>query len=766
MSATAVAAPGSRAAPPLYALAIFTSAALVFLVEPMIAKLVLPKLGGSPAVWNTSMVFFQAALLAGYGYAHAVQRVRSIRTQIVIHVGLLLLAALVLPLKVSGLLGDPPTGMPIPWLLGVLTLSIGAPFAVLSATAPLLQAWYARVRKGYPDAENPYVLYAASNLGSFAALLAYPTIVEPLLRLTTQRTLWSGAYFVFIALIAVLAFISWRASDEETAPLAATTPVTWRERLIWLALAAIPSSLMLGVTMHLSMDIASAPFLWVAPLAVYLLTFVLAFQSKPLIPLKWTLILQGLFAAACVALLPFNTGDWVTLFALNLATFFFTALMCHQTLAARRPPPDRLTEFYLWLSLGGVLGGVFNAILAPLIFHVIWEYPIVLVLAGLVRPRGEGKASFRDKYAFGTALALAAACFTLFSIIKAHPEVAVGMHTSIDGFRDGYDNAVLVAHLLLGAGSIAAFLIRDRAVLFTIALAALWIGAQDVAGRYHWLHTERSFFGVLRTASQDTTYYGKPLTLMLNGSTLHGAQANNDPRPEIRCHPMLYYAQVTPIGQTVAMIQRRMPAADIGVVGLGSGALAAYKRASDHLTYFEIDPKVLHFAFDPSRFSYTTYCARGGVAVVMGDARLTLAKQPRGRFDVLMVDAFSSDSVPTHLLTTEALKGYLDVVKPGGVVLLHLSNRNLEITTSAVATAKAIGAPVLQQVYLERASQPYGWEASTEAVLFARTPEALADFRADKRWQVPPASKTKPWTDDYTNLIGALWRHIQQGKGK
>ena len=254
---------GARAAPGLFALAIFTSAGLVFMVEPMIAKLVLPKLGGSPAVWNTSMVFFQLALLVGYGYAHLLQRVESLHRQIVIHLCLLAAAAVTLPLRVNGLLGDPPTGLPIPWLLGELTLSIGAPFAVLSATAPLLQAWYARVRAGHPDAKNPYVLYAASNFGSFVSLLAYPSIVEPLLRLTTQRYLWSGGYVLFIVIVAVLGFASWRARDEtETQPLPSSAPIPWREKLIWVLLAAAPASLMLGVTLHLSVDIASAPFLW------------------------------------------------------------------------------------------------------------------------------------------------------------------------------------------------------------------------------------------------------------------------------------------------------------------------------------------------------------------------------------------------------------------------------------------------------------------------------------------------------------------------
>jgi hypothetical protein len=748
----------AQAAPPLFAFAIFTSAALVFMVEPMIAKLILPKLGGSPAVWNTSMVFFQAALLGGYAYAHVLQRIKSLHVQVGVHLALLVVAALTLPLKVTTLLGDPVSGFPIPWLLGVLAVSIGAPFAVLSATAPLLQAWYARVRAGQPDAANPYVLYAASNLGSFVALLAYPALVEPLLHLSTQTVMWTAGYGMFVVLVGVLGWISWNARDDgQTAPLASTAPIPWREKLIWVLLAAGPSSLMLGVTLHLTMDIASAPFLWVIPLAIYLLTFVLAFSSKPLIPLKYTLLIQGIVVAGCISLLPFGAGSWALQFGLNVVTFFLTALTCHQILAARRPPPDRLTEFYLLLSLGGVIGGIFNALIAPLIFHAIYEYPIVLVLVGLARPWGKGWPNVGERVWLGLAVLMTALTYGLYSALKASGDFRVFV-ADLPLKHNAWDNAELIAHALLGVAAIAAFMIRDRALIFTFALACIAISAEDAAGRSDWIHSERSFFGVLRVAQADNATYEGKLNSMLNGTTLHGAQTTN---PKYRCHPMTYYAPATPIGQSAILVQAR-PAgrADIGVVGLGSGAMAAYKRAQDSLTYYEIDPKVLHFAENPKYFSYITNCAQGPVNVVMGDARLSLFKEPDGKYDLLIVDAFSSDSVPTHLLTVEALRLYLRKVKPDGVVLLHLSNRNLEITSSSIATARAIGAPVLAQLYAEPEGSLYLWATSTEAIVLAKSDKGLADFRADPRWRLPPPVKTAPWTDDYTNLIGALWRHM------
>jgi SAM-dependent methyltransferase len=752
--------PAAGATPLLFALAIFTSAALVFMIEPMIAKLILPKLGGSPAVWNTSMVFFQIALLLGYGYAHLIQRVQSLHRQIMIHVGLLVVAALALPLRVNGLLGDPPTGLPIPWLLGELGLSIGAPFAVLSATAPLLQAWYARVRAGEPDAQNPYVLYAASNLGSFISLLAYPAIVEPLLRLSTQRVLWTGGYVVFIAVIVALGVLIWRAKAEPPPPLEATAEVPWREKLIWVLLAAAPSSLMLGVTMHLTVDIASAPFLWVIPLALYLLTFVLAFQAKPLIPLKYTLAIQAATAAIGVALLPFTTfgwnviPPWVPTFVANVAVFFFTALMCHQMLAGRRPPPDRLTEFYFWLAVGGVVGGVFNALIAPLIFTTVREYPLVLLAATFARPNIIRKAEARDKVAFGVAVLFSAICWSIYAVLRAWPKAYSAVYHAL-----GNTEPETFAYLFIFFAAIAAFMAKRRTVLFAIALIALWFGAQNVAQRYDWKHSERSFFGVLRVADYPVPQFKNPhFMIMMNGTTLHGGESMD---PTLLCRPMLYYAPTTSIGQAVAMVQARGPRQDIGVVGLGSGGLAAYERPTDTLTYFEIDPKVLHFAMNPQWFSYANRCRKGPLQIVMGDARLSLQKQPANKFDLLVVDAFSSDSVPTHLLTEEALRTYLRVIKPDGVVLLHLSNRNLEIDSSAAATAKAIGAPVLEQNYVEDSTKAYGLDASTDVVIFARNPQALADFAADDRWAPPPKSTTRPWTDDYTNLIGALWRRLR-----
>ncbi|HEV2531634.1 fused MFS/spermidine synthase [Phenylobacterium sp.] len=745
--------PAVRLPPALFAATVFASAALVFMVEPMVAKLVLPLLGGSPSVWNTSLAFFQFALLIGYGYAHLLQRMRSLRTQGVVHMAVVALAALALPLRIDELFGPPTSDHPALWLLGVLLASIGAPFAVLSATAPLVQAWHARTVAAEAGRE-PYVLYAASNLGSLLALLAYPIVVEPTITLRAQTLGWSLGYGAFALLLASLAMICARAPDLTGAPRddASAPPIAWRERLIWVALAAIPSSLMLGVTTHLTTDVASAPFLWVAPLALYLLSFVVAFQAKPAISPRLTLLLQAAAVAACASLLPFRLTAFPLQLVVHLGAFFFTALMCHSALVARRPPAGRLTEFYLWMSLGGVIGGSFNAFLAPVIFDNVWEYPIVLALACLARPRSElpDRAGPWLLFALGLLCALATPVLIGVAPPHLHGRPVLGSLTDVQLLDIG-------GHALLGASAIAAVLLRDRRLLFFGVIAVLSMGASAAADRLNATATWRSFFGVLRESETRADPLGGRVRMLAHGTTLHGAQAL---APEWRCHPLVYYTPSTPIGQVILTKQQQTGALRMGAVGLGTGSVAAYVRPADHLTFFEIDPLVIRISTDPRHFSYTTHCAQGPVDYVVGDARLTLARQPQGVFDVLLIDAFSSDAVPAHLLTVEAVRGYLGHLKPDGVVILHLSNRNLDLNGPAQAVARAAGGYGLIQNY-----QPAGhafWESAEDAVIIGKSPAAIAAFAHDRRWRSADPTLARPWTDDYTNLVGALWRRLKE----
>lgn len=732
--------PAASVSPALFAVTTFASAGLVFLVQPMVAKLVLPLLGGSSSVWNTSIAFFQTALLVGYGYAHLLQKVRSVRIQALVHVAALLAAALALPLRVTELLGEPSSVYPSLWLLGVLAVSIGAPFAILSATAPLVQAWHARTVHAETGAE-PYALYAASNLGSLLALLAYPAVVEPLATVHGQTTGWSVGYVAFVMLMATLAlFVSRARVAALEAPMQSTAPApTWRQRAIWIGLAAIPSSLMLGVTTHITTDVASAPFLWVIPLALYLITFIIAFSSKPIISPETTLMLQAAALVACAAMLPFKSTNFPLQLFVHLAAFFLTALMCHQALVARRPDPAHLTEFYLWMSFGGVVGGAFNAFLAPVIFSNVWEYPLVLALACLARP-GLGPV---EPWRWVT-LAIGAVAAVIAPIVA----VKMGMDAGLKALVFG----------LLGVATVCAFLIRRRMIVFFGLVVVLSISAEAIGDRVDVRQSWRSFFGVLRQSEMPAPRMEGQLRMLSHGTTLHGAQAQN---PKYMCRPLVYYAPETPIGQVFTHETKAARPLSVGAVGLGTGAVAAYTRPGDHLTFFEIDPLVIRLSTDPKHFSYTTTCARGKIDYVLGDARLTLAKQPDEAFDILLIDAFSSDAVPAHLLTVEAMKGYLTKLKPEGVLIVHLSNRNLELRGPAMAVAEAAGGFALIQRHSPAKDSPPLWESAEDALIVTRSLAALAPYEADKRWSQTDPTATRPWTDDYTNLPGAMYAEMK-----
>ncbi len=763
-------------APVIYGLTVFASAALIFLVEPMMAKMVLPKLGGSPMVWNTSMAFFQGALLVGYLYAHLLQRVGSLRTQVLIHGVVVLVSALVLPLHVSAVMGaEPGANPPALWLVGVLALSLGPPFAALSATAPLAQAWYARVRSGESDAVNPYVLYAASNLGSLIALLAYPTLVEPIFTLHVQTLTWSIGYGLFAFGMFAAAYTA--AKFGAATPLAQVVEqeelikaISWKDRLLWIGLAAAPSSLMLGVTTHITMDVASAPFLWVAPLALYLLTFIFAFATRPPVSKFWILLFQAFLAVAIAFTFTTVRGNLIVQVMFEMGGFFFTALMCHTVLADSRPHPSRLTEFYLLMALGGVLGGGFNAFLAPVIFYKgVWEYPLVLVLACLARPWGPDKMMRWEL----VATAVGATAFLILFMLKIFEgslppglqaiwfngwnfgPYAVPWLSSIDQIN------ITVLKVFLIIAAIAMFMIRDRALIFTILVAAMVVTPRIVVPQEQIVFQDRSFFGVLRVSHNPDPGFSNDVHILAHGTTLHGAQARE---PAQACTPLTYYAHPTPIGQVFDTRQAEKPSIQVGAVGMGSGTVASYTRPGDSLRFFEIDSHVIKLSTNPEYFTYINGCAKGHIDWKLGDARLSLQKEKANSFDILLVDAFSSDAVPAHLLTVEAMRMYLQVIKPDGVVIMHLSNRNLDLAPAVAAVAKTAGGYGLYQYRAKSPDAPEFTDTGEEVIIVGRNAEALADFAAKKNpeneaiWTTPDPDSARPWTDDYSNLFGALVR--------
>lgn len=716
-----------------YVATVFLSAALVFLVQPMFAKMATPLLGGSPNVWNVSLVCFQAALLLGYGYAHALNHfVNSVRTQVMIHGALLVLAGLVLPFQLTGMLGDPDPTQPTAWLIGVFALSIAPPFAVISATAPLIQAWYSR--SGREDAHDPYHLYGASNIGSLLGLAAYPLVLEPLLPLASQGQAWTMGY----GLLAVLLILSGLLSTSQhgapavtvaaTSPTSRTAPVSvWRQRLWWVTLAFIPSSMLVGVTTHIATDVASAPFLWAPPLMLYISSFIIVFAKSPPISLAASVRFLPLAVAAAILALPSVSGVPLLLsFFLHLAVLFMAALVCHGLMAAGRPEPSRLTEFYLLMSLGGVLGGAFNALLVPLIFNSVLEYPLMLVAVLLVRPEARWIGRGRTRV-WAVAGLLAVFGAVILRLVQGSES-----------------DLFLPYRLLLALAVLGVVLGRECRATPAMAAACAWgvgLAANPVTGGV----SERGFFGVVKVVDRGAH------RVMMHGTTLHGAQYISGPD---RLRPTTYYAPEAPIGQVFAAHDRP---GQVGVIGLGAGSVACYAQDGQTYTYYEIDPLVAKFASDPAYFSYLSDCTPEA-EIVLGDGRLTLASEPEAAFDLLLIDAFSSDSVPAHLLTREAVQLYLSRLSDDGLLVMHVSNNHMKLESVVARIADELGVPARYQFYVTDVSSMEKFRAqSSQVVVLAKSPDALAELDDDPRWAPLSSDGKRAWRDDYSNVVGAIW---------
>jgi hypothetical protein len=532
---------------PLYGAAIFLSAALLFAVQPMFAKMVLPRFGGAPAVWSVAMVFFQGVLLAGYAYAHLLTRVLPGRRGAVVQVAVMLAAVLALPLAIAPGWGRPPQVGEAFWLIGLFAASIGLPFFALAANGPLLQAWFART--DHPAARNPYFLYAASNIGSFLALISYPVLVEPFVRLTDQSRTWSAGFCVLIVLVALSGAMLWRASGTVAAPASdAAAPPAWRDALAWMALAAVPSGLLVAVTAHISTDVAAVPLLWVVPLALYLLTFVIVFQTRPVIPHRLAVAVQPLFLIALVAMLVVDLLDSIMLVvAIHAAAFFVCALVCHGELARRRPAAAHLTAFYMWMSAGGVIGGLSAGLIAPNVFNWVAEYPILIVLAVLCRPGLALPRGARERLLWTIGIAVGAA------LIVA--ELAL---------HDRLGDTVL--HIA-AAALLAPVLPLWRRPLALAALFALIFTLSHLYSTETDSEAVRSFFGVHKVSASDDGRF----RVLTHGNTIHGAELFSDIRePGKRPEIVMYYYDGSAIAQ--AIDAARAPAARSTMRWSGSAA--------------------------------------------------------------------------------------------------------------------------------------------------------------------------------------------------
>jgi hypothetical protein len=716
----------------MFIIALFTSALLLFLVQPLFARLVLPLLGGSPAVWTTCMLFFQTMLLAGYAYTHASIRLLGIRRQSAVHAVLVFVPIVLLPFDVTSEAAPSATSVPIPWLLWMMLKSIGVPFFVLATTAPLLQRWFSVTRHRF--SADPYVLYAASNAGSLTALLLYPAVIEPFTSLHTQRLAWAAGYLIAaIAVMTCAVTIRRSAVAEADARPADTSPVALGTRLQWLLLSFVPSGLMLAVTSHISTDIAAVPLLWIVPLALYLCTFVIVFSGRAARLLRAA---QRILPLALLPLVVFLTAHgaaplWVMLL-LHLLTFFLLALLCHAALARTRPPAEHLTAFYLWMATGGMLGGLFNTIVAPLTFGGIAEYPILLAAACFaLAPAPTFVAAVRQPRILGRPAA--AGVMTLAALLL--------------GRRLGLQPIAVLP--VLGLAALLVFSVSRQPIAFALGVTMMltpgWVSADQAWG--DTVFRRRTFFGVYRV----TADHERRLLSLFHGTTLHGSQAAGTGPPE----PLAYYHRGGPIADVFSSRPPRT-LRSVGVVGLGVGSLAAYARPGERWTFYEIDPMVERIARDDRFFTFLETCG-SGCRVAIGDGRLSLARSP-DRHDVLVLDAFSSDAIPVHLLTLEAIGLYVSRLSDAGVLAFHISNRHFDLrpVLARAADRQHLIAVVRAEGGLE--ANPLGY-ANSMWVTMARTTGALGSLNADPRWHRLLTDGLPTWTDDFSNVWSVLhWR--------
>ncbi len=785
---------------------IFAGAVLLFWIQPLFTKMALPLLGGSPLVWNTAMVFFQGMLLAGYAYAHGLSRWLGARGQLVVHAVVLGAAALALPIGI-GADWRPDSGTPpAAWLMALLFASLGAPFFALAATAPLLQRWFSLGR--HPHADDPYFLYAASNAGSVAVLLAFPFVLEPLLATGSQSVAWSFGFLVLAVGIVACGATNWRIespaawggnrpsgsvlkkpgraetpgsgssgsamagefdSGTTARPLGSThgEETSWRRRAAWLAYSAVPSALLLGVTAHISTDIASAPLLWVVPLALYLLSFVNAFARKPLLPQLFATRAMAFALVLLAAVFLWREPAGIFL-PLHLGAFFCVALACHAELARRRPPASSLTEFYLFLSLGGLLGGVFVALVAPQVFDSVLEYPLCLALAAALLPTKDlgGKprsasdqriggevdepAVTNDCRGVGHGWGVAGAIRRGDLVVAAAIAVAVLGATPLLNWI-GLPFPRIAYPGLLALLAVFALSRQRRPPAFALCIAALLLGSVRPPWTDDTIWSGRSFFGIYRvTESEDPAR-----RTLIHGTTNHGGQWMPG---EGVVKPTTYYTASSPAVEMLGKIRARSGGLRIGVVGLGPGALAYYRRAGEQWRYFEIDPLIAWLATDSGYFELMPRRAPA-MPIVLGDARLSLAQEPDGHFDLLVLDAFSSDAIPAHLLTQEAIALYASKLGPNGVLLFHTSNRllDLEPVLAGAVSELSFAARMGRTAHVDKSANPTA--TSSAWVAMATDAAALDALELGANWEPLDLSRQQRWRDDFSNLVGIiLWR--------
>jgi hypothetical protein len=700
----------------------------------------LPLLGGAPNVWNSAMVVYQVLLLAGYGYAHALSRF-ALRRQVVAHLLLLLLAALTLPITLAQL-AAPASGWEVLWVPLLLLATIGPVFLVMSAQAPLMQRWYA----ADPRAGPPWALYAASNLGSFAGLIAYPLLAEPLLSIHMQSWAWSLGYAVLFVFVALSAWSRW--SLPEAGVLGEVVKdddaIGWRRILMWLALSAVPSGLLLSTTTHLTTDVFAMPLLWVIPLGLYLLSFVVAFSDRRGLADAIALVTPALVLfAGSYGMISASAGT-MTVAVGTLVLLFVIAVALHGRMYDLRPGTSRLTFFYLVMSAGGALGGAFTALLAPTVFDWVWEHPVLILAAALLLPLPPRLDWTRlgglDKGMSHIALAV---------LIVIGLLLAMQLTALVD--EPGTRLFQLLVLMMLTAIGLLLLPWRWAYAGLLLALMLAQGGIQTMRGTVDGYRT-RSYFGIYSVYDDHV----EGLRLLVHGTTLHGKQWLD---PAMSRRPTTYYGDTSGVGLVMEASPAMFgPRARIGVVGLGAGTLACRHKPGQSWTFFEIDPAVARFSHE-GVFTFVRSCAPDA-RIVLGDARLELEAMPARSFDLLAVDAFSSDAIPLHLLTEEAVGVYERALSRDGVLLIHISNNyiDLEPVLSAIAAKRGLVAAIRQDSPSERATTASSW------VVLAHDPARLAQLQAVGRklvWEPLAPAQGPAWTDDHASVLPYIrWNNV------
>ncbi len=754
----------------LFTVTIFSSAFLLFWAQPLFAKMILPILGGSSSVWTTSMLFFQFTLLAGYLYAHYSGKILTLRLQVVLHLLLLAAAAISLPFYVDYDNSQSPEGSPVLWLLSLATLTVGPSFFMVSATAPMLQRWFSLT--GHKHRDNPYFLYAASNLGSLAALLGFPAILEPSMGVQLQTDYWQTGYQLLSVLLVAVGLVTLNervmessSQQPKSPPLRPIGEITAGRRIFWIFLAFIPSSMMLGLTSHVTVDIAPVAMFWIVPLTLYLFSFVLVFSPcRQLIANKW---LAAIIMLSTLAMLYMRFEGYdktvttaILAVVLNLILFFSTAWLFHGYLSSSKPAVAHLTEFYLWMAIGGMLGGFFNALLAPLVFNQIYEYYLIVVAVFFIALRvvlaKSDSTGFQEMPQGLTMIAIFAGLLLLFllaDLTMSHPITTKVRQLTVVASIVVVFTAVFVAYRRPGRLS------RRLAILMiALAVAASSLILTQTHGN---ILLDRSFYGALKVKLK-LDIADVPYHLFIHGSTRHNLQKFGSDAKENQ-EPLMYFHRQANIGHAVTAMQTHLDRMlHFGFVGLGAGAMSAYVAVGDTATFYEIDPAVVAMAVNRQYFTYVDD-AKGTIDILEGDARLQLKKAGDASFDILLIDAFASDAIPVHLLTAEAVALYLRKIKDDGMLLFHLSNRYLSLYKVLQGLALPSGY-VLYYASKHNVERPVdvvngisGLFSHSQVALIAKESALPENITMSERWlrlDHDPAFKT--WTDDFSNIFGVF----------